>query len=131
MLGQVSAQRLHVGLGGLGECEAQGHQLTGGIVDEHDQGAARTATLEQYGFTECVPFYHMTEFQYGGFIRDGISHGVSRRSAPARPDTGGVGAAEPTGVPSAIIHWRSVSAESLCPRWAASFSQVSVGPKSG
>ena len=26
--------------------EAQGHQLTGGIIDEHDQGAARTATLE-------------------------------------------------------------------------------------
>ena len=46
MLGQVSAQRLHVGLGGLGGCEAQGHQLTGGIIDEHDQGAARTATLE-------------------------------------------------------------------------------------
>ena len=46
MLGQVSAQRLHVGLGGLGGCEAQGHQLTGVVVDEHDQGAARTATLE-------------------------------------------------------------------------------------
>ena len=26
MLGQVSAQRLHVGLGGLGGCEAQGHR---------------------------------------------------------------------------------------------------------
>ena len=46
MLSQVSAQRLHVGLGGLDGCEAQGHQLTGGVIDEHDQGAAWTATLE-------------------------------------------------------------------------------------
>ena len=46
VLGQVSAQCLHVGLGGLGGCEAQGHQPTGGAVDEHDQGAVRTATLE-------------------------------------------------------------------------------------
>ena len=46
MLGQVSVQRLHVGLGSLGGCEAQGHQLAAGIADEHNQGAARTATLE-------------------------------------------------------------------------------------
>ena len=41
MLGQVSAQRLHVGLGGLGGCEVQGHQLTGGVVDDRVQRGPR------------------------------------------------------------------------------------------
>ena len=88
MLGQVSAQRLHVGLGSLGGCEAQGHQLAGGVIDEHDQGA----TLEPV-------------------------MGLSRRSAPARPDTGGVGAAnecEPTCVPwASIAPRRSSTAQCL------------------
>ena len=42
MPGQVSTQ----GLGGLGGCDAQGHQLAAGIADEHNQGAAQTAILE-------------------------------------------------------------------------------------
>ena len=46
MLLQITLQGLHVGLGRLSRKEAQCHQLTGGIIDEDDQGAARSTSLE-------------------------------------------------------------------------------------
>ena len=46
VLGQIDPQSLQVSPSGLGRHEVQHHQLAGGIVDEHDQGATWPASLK-------------------------------------------------------------------------------------
>lgn len=43
---EIRPQGRHVGLGGLGGCEAQREKPPGGVVDEHDQCAARAPAFE-------------------------------------------------------------------------------------
>jgi hypothetical protein len=112
MVSEITVQRFEVRVGALAGHESQLHELAGGVVDEHQQGAGIAALLKPAMVTPI----DLDQFAVTLAPQSGLVERPSLLRDSHRP--------------SAIIHRRSVSRPTRRSCFSSSTSVASVGPKS-